>query len=397
MRLCAVVLLTAATLVVSASATLGVKAAENGLVHPAQDGTQGVSVSKYRLLRSQNTAEDEQEERTFGIKSIPGVDKISNFVSNQKLSKWLKKDKDADAVFMKLKLNTAGESIFQNPKFLVWAKYVSNYNGKHEDKIASMFPTLMKQYGQSRLARMLEEAKQVGTTKDVATKLQTEQMKFWKDAGVTTDDIFKSYKLDSGVTNLLDNPGVNIWIRYADEFNPGSKIMLFEKLRSTYSDTALSQILIAAQKSSKTELLASKLQNQQLRVWLDRLEPPENVFKLLMLDKGADGLLANPQLQTWIRYTETYRKENPYARKVTVIDTMMSYYSDTAMSTILKTARTHKARYAASGLERDLLARWATAKKPIEYVTKTLRPSTAAEKMRVEVLYQSMLQAARSS
>ncbi|KAG3126556.1 hypothetical protein PI126_g22267 [Phytophthora idaei] len=85
--------------------------------------------------------------------------------------KDLAKDKDTDAVFLKLKLNTAGENIFANPKFLVWAKYVKNYNTKHDDMTTSMLPTLINQYGQSRLARMLEEAKQVGTTKDIATKL----------------------------------------------------------------------------------------------------------------------------------------------------------------------------------------------------------------------------------
>ncbi|KAG6942067.1 hypothetical protein JG688_00018330 [Phytophthora aleatoria] len=302
-----------ATLVASVNATLYVKATEKDLVvRLVQSEVQ--DVSNFRLLRTQNSAEEGDEERaSFSIKSIPGVDKISSLMTNQKVAKWLKKDKDTDAVFLKLELNTAGENIFANPKFLVWAKYVKNYNTKHDDMTTSMLPTLINQYGQSRLARMLEEAKQVGTTKDIATKLQTEQMTLWKHKGVTADDVFQSYKLDNGMSSLLANPGVNIWIRYTDKFNPGPKTTLFEKLRTTYSDTVLSQILIAAKKSPKTEVLATNLQNQQLRVWLDRLEPPENVFKLLMLDKGADGLLDNPQLKTWLRYTDTYRKENPYS------------------------------------------------------------------------------------
>ncbi|KAF4136453.1 hypothetical protein GN958_ATG14348 [Phytophthora infestans] len=312
-------------------------------------------------------------------------------MNNQKVSKWLKKNNDVDAVFVKLKLNTAGEDIFSNPKFLVWAKYVSKFNGQHDDQTMSMLPTLMKKYDQARLGRMLEEAKHVDATKDIATRLQSEQMRFWKNSGVTADNVFKFYKLDKGVSNLLENPAMNVWIRYANDFNPGPKTTLFEKLSKSYSDTTLSQILIAAQKSKKTEVLAADLQSQQIRVWLDRLEPPENVFKLLILDKGADGLLANPQMQTWIRYSEKYLRENPYSAKVTVIGTLTKYYSDTAMVTILKTARTHKARYAASGLERDLLAKWARAQKSTDDNLKTLKPSTAAERTRVETLYHTLL------
>ncbi|POM64586.1 Avirulence protein (Avh), partial [Phytophthora palmivora] len=236
----------------------------------------GVFTNRFLRIYDENG-----EERAFGIKSIPGAEKISSYLNKQKLAKYLKKDKDTDAVFAKLKLNTAGEKLFESPKFLAWAKYVDDYNTKNPDKAKSMLPTLMTQYNDEALSKMLEAAKQVESTKSVATKLQSEQMTIWKKADLSADALFKIYKLDDGVSNLLANPAINIWVRYADEFNPGTKTTLFDTLRKHYSDETLSQLLIAARKVPSTEKMAVDLQNKQIRVWLDKLESPETVFKFL--------------------------------------------------------------------------------------------------------------------
>ncbi|KAG3064321.1 hypothetical protein PI124_g22473 [Phytophthora idaei] len=89
MHHCVVVLMGVATLVASVNATLYVKATEKDLaVRLVQSEVQ--DVSNFRLLRTQNFAEEGDEERaSFSIKSIPGVDKISSLMTNQKVAKWL--------------------------------------------------------------------------------------------------------------------------------------------------------------------------------------------------------------------------------------------------------------------------------------------------------------------
>ncbi|POM81284.1 Avirulence protein (Avh) [Phytophthora palmivora] len=323
-----------------------------------------------------------ENDENRAIKSIPGVDKVSSYLNKQKLAKYLKNDKDTEVVFVKLKLDTAGEKLFENPKFLDWVKYVDDYNAKNPHKLKPMLPTLVKQYNDEPLSKMLEAAKQVESTKSVATRLQTEQMKIWKKADLSTDELFKIYKLDDGVSNVLANPAINIWLRYADEFNPGTKTTLFDTLRTHDSDETLSQCQLAVD-----------LQNKQIRLWLDNLESSETVFKFLMLDKGADKLLDSPELKTWLRYAETFRTENPYARKVSLIDTLMGHYSDKALATILTSATSDYSSRMASILEGALLGRWARAGKSLNEVLELLATTPAKEKF-LKVVYRSKLQVA---
>lgn len=103
--------------------------------------------------------DEEDAERAISLNSIPGIQKIFNFVNNQQLASWQKKGIAAEDVFVKLKLNKAGEKLLENPKFLSWVKYVDDYNIKNPDKETAMIPTLTAHYGDEVLAKMLEAAK----------------------------------------------------------------------------------------------------------------------------------------------------------------------------------------------------------------------------------------------
>ncbi|KAL3659372.1 hypothetical protein V7S43_015643 [Phytophthora oleae] len=356
-------------------------------------GTLPIDATTNRLLRTHYT----DEERAFGLNLLPGGKKISSIITDKKLSKYLKSNQEIDDVFTKLKLNTAGEKLFENPKFLAWAQYVDDFNQKHQAQ-NSMLPTLVRQYGGDDLSIMLEKAKQADKTYGVALRLQGEQMKLWRREGLTTDKLFSIYKLDDGAKNLLENPGLKIWTRYADEFNPGEATTLFKKLQKTYSDEALSQILIKGKTVSSTEKLASDLQNQQLRHWLDTLQPPENVFKFLALDKGAENVLASPQLQKWLRYADNFNTENPFTTRATLIDMLTKHYSNSALATMLKssTATSTYSKRMAAVVEGDLLSKWAKAGKPVGYVTKMLG-TTPAQTNKLEAAYLLKLRAVRSS
>ncbi|KAK1935391.1 hypothetical protein P3T76_010616 [Phytophthora citrophthora] len=299
--------------------------------------------------------------------SGPWRQEDSNLLTDKKLSKYLNNDREIDEVFSKLKLNTAGEKLFENPKFLAWSKYVDDFNQKHQTQ-HSMLPTLVRQYGGDDLSIMLEKAKQADKTYVVALKLQGEQMKLWRREGLTADKFFSIYKLDDGATNLLENPGIKIWMRYADEFT-GEPTTLFKKLQKTYSDEHLSKILNKGMTVSSSKKLVSDLQNQQIRHWLETGQPPENIFKRLSLHKEGDNLFSSPQVQTWILYNSAYARQNPHAHKVKLIDALLENYDTSPMVSMLKTKPKKLYReHLAAGTERDLIKRWVSDGKPLEFV-----------------------------
>lgn len=137
---------------------------------------------------------------------------------------------------------------------------------------------------------------------------------------------------------------------------------------------------MAATKVPNTKELATNLQNQQIQMWLTRLESPETVFKFLMLDKGADNLLANPQLTTCLLYTKNFMANNPYARKVVFIDTLRTNYTDKSLTQMLTAAKeVPRSKKMAAHLEDQLLGRWALAGKTPEYVSKMLGKSAESK------------------
>ncbi|KAG6616534.1 putative secreted RxLR effector protein [Phytophthora cinnamomi] len=407
-----------------------------------------------RFLRVGAEVNEDDEERGISLNSIPGIKKITSIVDEQKASIWLRKGKVADDVFTKMKLNkVSGEQLFENKKFLAWAKYVGDYNRKNPDKVTSMIPTLTKNFGDDVVAKMLESATKVASTKRLATSLQTQQLDYWKELqmsaddvfralrlngkvdnvltdpnllvlnkylvdfntrnpkqsttmveiltrgygdvavmkmletarkventkgiaarlqaqqfdvwrqmGLDSDDVFKLMNLDDGVDKIFANPVFSVWMRYLGDFNaknPAKKTTVLNTLRSHFSDNTLSQLLIAAQKVPSTEKFAARLQSQQIKIWLDKKELPDNVFKLLQLDKGLDNLLTNPMLSIWVKYATNYKLENPFTTQATMIGTFSTHYGDKALTKMLQEAKkVPKTKKLATDLEADLIKKW---------------------------------------
>ncbi|OWY99174.1 Avirulence (Avh) protein, partial [Phytophthora megakarya] len=317
----------------------------------------------------------------FGAQSIPGVSYVTQFVKNHamnyKVRAALKKVQD--------------KNIFDNPVFLRWAKYVDDLNEKNKNKDPkSMLPMLKSQYGDDNLAVMLEAAvkMQVKDTADIVKKLQTEQMNLWKTTGVTTDQLFKTYKLDvfeDGVTNVLANPGVSVWVKYADEFNPGEKTTLFDTIRNTYSDDlVVSKILSTGELDSTTKKLATELQNQQATRWLTEKKTPDDIFLLLGLKNGGETLLANPLLRTFINYEESFRKSIYGTPKVTLFAALSSHYDEEAIVAMLNyvaklppTIKPTRESIYAANVQAELLTKWSGQKKRTAGVIATLGVTTA--------------------
>ncbi|OWY92981.1 RxLR effector protein, partial [Phytophthora megakarya] len=340
-----------------------------------------------RFLRSNN---EDDEERAFGIKSIPGADKVSSYLTKQKLANYLKKDTDTEAVFAMLKLDTAGEKLFEDPKILSWLKYVDEYNAKNPAKATTPLTTLKKTYNDETLLNMLQTASQVWSTRSVAMRLETEQMKVWKSKGFTVDDLFKKYKLDSDL-NPFANPAITILGRYSDEFNPNKEITLFSILQRKYTGGKLAQLLGDARRVSKTQDLAVNLQAQQLYLWLNKLKSPQTVFHFLKLESRADNLLDNPQLILWFHCVDFFEQNtntSPFVKsiKATVAEMLARRYDSNDLKTLMKSGTSSVSMRLTAMLENELLDIWAKGGKSLEYVTKTLGTSPTKTKL-VQTVY----------
>ncbi|OWY95100.1 hypothetical protein PHMEG_00034986 [Phytophthora megakarya] len=178
-------------------------------------------------------------------------------------------------------------------------------------------------------------------------------------------------------TASISNTAVSTLSKHVNELGLVKQLAQFKQTK--YSDSMLSELLIAAKKIPSTEKAATDMQSQLIRVWLDKLEPPENVFKFLMLDKAADNLLSDPQFLVWRKYATAFNDLSSGKPQMSLIGVLMKNYDDKAMAKIIiKGKEISGTEIKANYVERELLLRWAIDDKPLTYVTKLLGTSAKA-------------------
>ncbi|KAE9072080.1 hypothetical protein PF010_g25629 [Phytophthora fragariae] len=359
MRVIYAVLLAA---VVVARVDAFLEATDLAMVKPSANHHE-VTLPTKRLLRTQETGDDEYEERAGGI-PVSAVEKakaiITPAASTEKLKTWLNSGKSLDDVFVRLKLDKAKDQILSSPQFTNWLNYADDLTSK-AGKEASAIATLTTQYGDEALAKIIIAAKKIEGTKAVATRLEAEQMQSWLAAGSTADDVFKLLKLDKAGDDVLTSPLFNTWSMYMQIFNkenPAKKTTLYATLATHYSDDVLARMVESAKKVKTTAGTAKRVEATQIQSWLGRKQTPDNVFKLLKLDSAGDDVLANPALNTWATYLNTFNKENP-DKKTTMIATVTANYGDEGVSRMLDAAKkVETTKSIATNLETAQIQQW---------------------------------------
>ncbi|OWY98660.1 Avirulence (Avh) protein [Phytophthora megakarya] len=282
--------------------------------------------------------------------------RIGTILQTEQMKIWKSSGLSLEDLFKRYKLDRDANP-FSNPAINILGRYSDEFN---TGKKTTLLKTLQKHYSDSELSQMLEAATLVKSTKDLATNLQTKQMTAWKRAGLSTDKLFKIYKLDEGVASMLSNPMLKHWLKYVNDFNPGKKTTLISTLRTHYTDSPLSQMLIAARKVPSTQKNARILEDKLLQSWFVEKKSLDDVFKFLKLEKGADDLFDSMQLKTWLRYEDMVKfdtKTNPNGNQKTLTEILMGHYSNQALESLFNSAKTTYGENLAAAVKAELPAK----------------------------------------
>ncbi|KAL4114314.1 hypothetical protein PRIC2_014637 [Phytophthora ramorum] len=321
-------------------------------------------VPAVRFLRAGHTAPDEGEERAGLSVSMAEKAKTllsSSTISTEKLQKWLSSGKNADTVFSRMKLTKAGDDLLSNPQFSVWIKYVDDLSAKYPAKATSAITTLTTQYGDDALYKLLESAKKLPRTENLATRLQTEQMQHWATVGKSPDDVFRLFGLRRAGNSILTNPKFISWTTYVDDvnaLNPTKAKPMISTLRNYYDDDILFKMLDAAKKSDETKSIATKLEAQQLQGWLKSGNTPDSAFVHMGLGDVGDNVLASPLFSTWVKYLDDFNAQYS-AKETTVLHVLTKRFKDERLAKIIAFGKTlDSTKAAATKLETQQLQGW---------------------------------------
>ncbi|KUF94594.1 hypothetical protein AM588_10004818 [Phytophthora nicotianae] len=132
------------------------------------------------------------------------------------LLRWRDQPLHPQHVFTMMKLDEAGDALLTNPLLSRWVKYMEDFNEKYPLAKTSMIQTFTKNYGDEKVATMLQAAAKASDadTAKIASTLQEAQFKNWMVLGLTPDEVYNTVlKITS-----TSSPKADIWRAYYNAY-----------------------------------------------------------------------------------------------------------------------------------------------------------------------------------
>ncbi|POM73220.1 Avirulence protein (Avh) [Phytophthora palmivora] len=342
------------------------------------------SITVTRLLRRTSVTDEEDTEEKAGL-SVSAVEKAKTMLTTskltpdqlqKKLTRWLKKGKSVDTVFMRLHLHQDGTWLLYNPRFATWVQYADDLSAKNPTKGISAISTLTTVYGDDELYKIIEAAKRVPRTENLATKLQTELMQHWVTTRKDPDDIFRLFNLDKARKNIFSKPEFTSWVKYVDDLNakhPEEPTSMFSTLTKYFSDGVLLKMTEDAKWYERTKGIATKLESDWLQAGLNSRTTPDKVLINLGLGRASDTLLESLLLSMWVKYMDAFNVRYPN-KKTTMIEAFSHTFGDIDVTKMLHAAKKKDwTRNIATELESAQLKMWLNSKKSTDDVFELLQ------------------------
>ncbi|KAL3670781.1 hypothetical protein V7S43_003967 [Phytophthora oleae] len=274
-----------------------------------------------------------------------------------------------------MKLAKARRWIFSNPQFSKWVQYVDDLSTTAAGKGTSAIATLTAQYGDDQLYQMLKAAKRDSSSKELASRLQTDQLGRWIAIGKDPGDIYKLYDLNYAGSRLLRNPQFSAWAKYVDDLNAKHEgaVSMIPTLRKFYSDKDLLKMAAAAKSVDELETVGLKLENAFVQFWVNDKQTPAKVLAELRLE-ATTKTLESPLFSLLAKYTGVYNAQFPQA-KTTMIETFTHTFGDEQVARMLTAVKANdwKAKKIATELEAAQLEIWLRSWKSVDDVYDLLK------------------------
>lgn len=182
----------------------------------------------------------------------------------------------------------------------------------------------------------------------------------WIKLQAKSDTAFKLLNLDQAGEKAFKSPQFKTWISYMSSISekyPESAIM--STLAARYSDETLVKMIEATKKFEGMEGIAMKMQEAQVKNWLQSGKTADDLFEVLKLDKSIKNLLTNPKLDIWSGYLNLFNKYGKPGKETTVVNTFVTFYGDEVVAKTLEAAKkVSSTKEKATELQMALFTQW---------------------------------------
>ncbi|KAL4166331.1 hypothetical protein KRP22_013594 [Phytophthora ramorum] len=189
-----------------------------------------------------------------------------------------------------------------------------------------------------------------------------------------TDSRFAKLMAGKTESEVLESPQFLKWVRsvtksYSKNSEAGDLAMV-STLKTHYGDEAFVNLITAAKEKTSLRAIAGRLEEAQLKTWVNDGKTVDNVYNLLKLNLEGNDILKSPMLTTWISYTAKL-DEDPY--QLLLVKLMKRYDDATLTKMFVAAKRGHATWSIGTKLEEVQLKSWLSDGKTADDVFKLLQ------------------------
>ncbi|ETI43020.1 hypothetical protein F443_11955 [Phytophthora nicotianae P1569] len=232
----------------------------------------------------------------MNVESAPNVAKQ---LQADQLSIWLNSDKSVDDVFQLLKIVQRFDppAKLDSPKLELLDEYIAKLNSERHGH-ETLLDALKRGFGgDDKLVSILARAKESPRTVDKAKGLERGLLQQWGQEKLDPTRVMNLLKWDDNPGDALESGKLETFEKYIAQFNknnPDKEVTLVGMLASKYGEIGVAEASAFTLKygvantmnvDTSTDLMAAKLQKQQLELWLNGGMTVDDVFKLLKFEE----------------------------------------------------------------------------------------------------------------
>ncbi|OWZ13274.1 RxLR effector protein [Phytophthora megakarya] len=240
------------------------------------------------------TTQNHEERTIIGLDKVatPLKTRASKIAHAAKLKFWLATKQSPLDALAKLKLNNGLKDALANPKLKVLEEYLAMLNNKYPQNQVSLLGTLATHYDEDVLANALSRAKRYENTKDIATRLQTEQLEGWLNSQKSVNDVFTLLKFKEDGVKFMINQKPHILDEYVKLFNlknPQQKSYAFKAIMNGFGEDKLAILAWKASQDRRRSLsnTATNIEYILFQRWIfKRYDPATVLIKVFKVDEN---------------------------------------------------------------------------------------------------------------
>ncbi|KAE9207104.1 hypothetical protein PF005_g12756 [Phytophthora fragariae] len=189
----------------------------------------------YRWLENRETPEDvfdllklnkagykifDKPEVNSWMNKSPSSESIAKRLDTELLLNWNKNGDAPGTVFTLLKLNKAGDKLFDSPLLPTWQKYIAYFREKNPRQRVNELSILRKHFSDATLSKMLLEAEKIPSKKALASDLLDDLVIRWMASETVPTKVYSWLRVEGTAENSVARGLYDSYLKFYKQHVP---------------------------------------------------------------------------------------------------------------------------------------------------------------------------------